>query len=298
MKVYLSNGPSFVKDIKMIGSILKLRTLSCFLLLLSNLSCIKGVEEPTFRYVTAYNKEGQLMRTEDIEKTSVNVLKPIIFIINGLDKGAAKSDAWYKDLMEEYLERQVHNVFLVDWKFDSKSHASNQTQSTGFFVGEFIRVIFNKTGESYLDIHLVGVLAGSRVAAVAGKRVLELTGRKVNRITALDPTYYLINDENAKIDIGDANFVDVVHSDLSKFGKFPEEGHVRFYLDDEECRKDFTELIATKLFASSINSDKFKGVKCGSVEDFKKGKCEKNESVVFGENVDKSARGDYFVAVC
>ncbi|XP_044258124.1 lipase member H-like [Tribolium madens] len=279
-------------------SVVKFAKLLFCIALFCSVLCVKGVDEPTFRYVTAYNKEGRLLRSEDIEKTTVNVLKPIIFIINGVDKPEGKSDAWYKDLMEEYLSKQVHNVFLVDWEFDSKFYSSNQTQSIGFFLSEFIETLFNKTGESYLDIHLVGVLAGSRVAAVAGKRVLELTGRKVNRITALDPTYYLINDENTKTDIRDANFVDVVYSDLSKFAKLPEEGHVRFYIDDKKCKEDFGKLMPVKLFAKSINSNKFEGVECESVENFKEGKCDQNKSIVFGENVDRNARGNYFVNAC
>lgn len=39
-------------------------------------------------------------------------------------------------------------------------------------------------------------------------------------------------------------------------------------------------------------------MKCGDVEDFKEGKCEGNEKIVFGEDVDKNARGDYFVDAC
>jgi len=260
--------------------------------------CLSDDTEPTFRHVTSYNKVGRLLTKENLEKNTVNVLKPIIFIINGLDQQDVEGDAWYKDLMDEYLEKQIHNVFLVDWKFDSKSHASNQFQSTGYSVADFIQVMFDKTREPVLDIHLVGVLAGSQVAGIAGKRLSELTSKKVNRITALDPTYYLINDKNADLGRENANFVDVVHSNTKKFGKLKQDGDVRFYVVDEDCIEDFGKLKAVKVFAKSINSDKFRGVKCESVEDFKAGKCRKNDSVVFGENVDKAARGNYFVAAC
>lgn len=55
-----------------------------------------------------------------------------------------------------------------------------------------------------------------------------------------------------------------------------------------------------KIFAESINSDKFKGVKCDTFLDFENGKCRENktDSILFGENVNKSARGNYFVDVC
>lgn len=171
-------------------------------------SVIIGIDKPTFRYVTAYNKEGRLIRPENIERTTINVLKPIIFLINDADKPEDN----LKPLTEAYLSKQLHNVFLVSW---------NSPESTGIFLSEFISNLFNKTRESYLDIHLVGVSAGSYVAA-------ELT-RKVNRITAIDPTSDVI--------LKNANFVDVVYSDLSKFGKLKQEGHVRFYLDSRNCKK-------------------------------------------------------------
>lgn len=61
---------------------------------------------------------------------------------------------------------------------------------------------------------------------------------------------------------------------------------------------DFGKPKAVEAFAKAINSRKFKGIKCESVQDFRAGKCVKNEGVVFGESVDKTARGNYFVSVC
>lgn len=195
------------------------------------LSVIKRTEEPTFRYVTAYNKEGKLLRKEDIEKTTVDVLKPIIFLINGLDKREASSDMWCKDLLEGYLEKQIQNVFLVEWHFDPKlPNLVKKIQSTGTYLAEFISGIFSKTKETYLDIHLIGVLVGSQVAAVAGERLWELAGRKVNRITALNPNYYVIN---MGIDIRNANFIDVVYN-AKELGQ---DGHVRFYVDGRNCKE-------------------------------------------------------------
>lgn len=195
------------------------------------LSVIKHAEEPTFRYVTAYNKKGKILRREDIEKTTVDVLKPIIFLINGLDKREASGDMWCKDLLEGYLKKQIQNLFLVEWHFDPKfPNPVKEIQSTGTYLAEFISGIFNKTKETYLDIHLIGVLVGSQVAAVAGERLWELAGRKVNRITALNPNYYVIN---MGIDIRNANFIDVVYN-ARELGH---DGHVRFYVDGRNCKE-------------------------------------------------------------
>lgn len=67
---------------------------------------------PTFQYVTSYNKEGRFMTKDDIEKESVNVLKPIIFIIGGLTNADKKGNSWSTDLRDAYLEKLIHNVFV------------------------------------------------------------------------------------------------------------------------------------------------------------------------------------------
>lgn len=185
--------------------------------------------------MTAYNKEGRFLTKENLEKHTVNVLNPVVFIINGVNKTEFPGNVWFESLMEGYLEKQVNNVFLVDWKFDPKW---NRIESTGNALADFIHCLFNRTGESYLDIHLVAVLAGSQVASVAGKRLSDLISQQVNRITALDPTYYLINDGNVKLGGENANFSDAIFSDLGEFHKNndKEYGNARFYVDDEECK--------------------------------------------------------------
>ncbi|KAJ8927622.1 hypothetical protein NQ314_019900 [Rhamnusium bicolor] len=202
----------------------------------------------------------------------------------------------------------INSSFTVDWNLTPplESASINKAHSIGLAVADFIATIFNKTGETYLDIHLVGISLGCEVAASAARHVSELSGRKINRITGLDPTYYLINDggDLRKLSAKNADFVDVVHTNLSKrTGELEQIGHVDFYVDDlgDNCNTKgkysikCDPLKSITLFAKSVNSNDIKAKKCDSLEDFREGVCENKEQVTFGEMVDKNVRGKYFL---
>ncbi|XP_018579052.1 lipase member H [Anoplophora glabripennis] len=268
--------------------------------LLKSQAVLSETREPTFKYVTSYNKEGRFMTKDDIEKLSVNVLKPIIFIIGGLTNTDKKNDSWSTDLQDAYLEKLVHNVFIVDWCLPAPPESSsiNKAHSAGLAVADFIATIFNKTEEDYLNIHLVGVSLGCEVAASAAERLRDLSGRKINRITGLDPAYYLINDkgEQRKLAAGNADFVDVVHTNLTDICE--QIGHADFCVDDVGINKgplDDSKPKSVALFATSVNSNDIRATKCDNIENFRSGACNNSERVTFGENIDISAQGKYYM---
>lgn len=148
----------------------------------------------------------------------------------------------------------------MDWDLPSppESASIKKAHSAGSTVADFIATIFNKTGEDYLSIRLVGVSLGCEVAASAALRFQELSRRKINRITGLDPAYYLISNkgEPMKLSPESADFVDVVHTNLDEtFGKSKQIGHVDFFVDHLEgimastCFKNFYKTIRTNKFS-------------------------------------------------
>lgn len=48
------------------------------------------------------------------------------------------------------------------------------------------------------------------------------------------------------------------------------------------------------LFAKSISTNDMKATSCQDYATFILGKCEDNENIIFGENVNKTAKGEYF----
>ena len=78
------------------------------------------------------------------------------------------------------------------------------------------------------SLHLVGLSLGAQMAGVTGQNVQ--SGR-ITRITGLDPAGPLFKKwpKYLRLDSGDAEFVDVVHTDAGIFG-FPRAiGHADFW---------------------------------------------------------------------
>lgn len=78
---------------------------------------------------------------------------------------------------------------------------------------------------------------GSQLASFIGKSMFELTGNKIGRITALDPAGPAWSNEDMhpqkeRLCPDDANFVDVIHTDIYYSGFTAPIGHVDFYPND------------------------------------------------------------------
>lgn len=65
------------------------------------------------------------------------------------------------------------------------------------------------------DFHIIGHSLGAHIAGYAGEKLISLDNGKLGRITALDPAQPLFQDmpEFVRLDPGDAEFVDVIHTD-------------------------------------------------------------------------------------
>ena len=65
------------------------------------------------------------------------------------------------------------------------------------------------------DFHIVGHSLGAHIGGYAGEKLISLNQGKLGRITALDPAQPLFQDmpEFVRLDPGDADFVDVIHTD-------------------------------------------------------------------------------------
>lgn len=261
-----------------------------------------GLADPKFTYLTSYDSQGRIMKRDDIEKNSVNVLKPIVFIIG---EPETEADVEINELISAFLRKQIHNVFKVGLSKNSENGTEKISDSKE--IADFINTIYSKTEEKYLHIRLVGLAAGFSVAVGAAVGISDAQGgRKVDRITGIDPPYPANENGGPPSPSSqgryeeNANLVDVVHSNLLKFdGRLVRLGHVDFYVDDEICDqvkdKGCGRLDAIKLYTKSINSENLRAVKCSSAEDYKNKKCDKNDQILFGENLPSNAEGTYIV---
>ena len=67
------------------------------------------------------------------------------------------------------------------------------------------------------DFHIIGHSLGAHIAGYAGEKLISMSREtgKLGRITALDPAQPLFQNtpEFVRLDPGDAEFVDVIHTD-------------------------------------------------------------------------------------
>lgn len=74
---------------------------------------------------------------------------------------------------------------------------------------------------------------GSHMSAFIGKYMLKFSGKKLGRITALDPAGPKFENAVISPDLRlcetDADFVDIVHTDIQFYGYTAPIGHVDFY---------------------------------------------------------------------
>jgi pancreatic triacylglycerol lipase len=111
------------------------------------------------------------------------------------------------------------NVVIVDWGHGSGwpyTQAAANTRVVGAEVAKLIEFLVAEGRANIANFHLIGHSLGAHVAGYAGEA---LTG--LGRITGLDPAEpnFKHTDTRARLDPGDANFVDVIHTDGSTFNE-------------------------------------------------------------------------------
>lgn len=182
-----------------------------------------------------------------------------------------------RDLKNSYLARGDFNVIVVDWSAVSSpyyQYARYRVDTTGIAVSRFIDWInFN-----YSALHLVGYDLGAHIAGIAGKNTVR--GR-INRIIGLDPAKPLFNEYTSsnRLSVGDANLVEVFHSNGDQLGIFTPIGDLDFYINDgrtqAECastNNDCSYYRSVITFSRLLNGqNNYVVVPCGSIGEIASG---------------------------
>ncbi|KAK7792677.1 hypothetical protein R5R35_012521 [Gryllus longicercus] len=220
------------------------------------------------------------------------------------------------NIYKAFLRRGGSNVLAVDWGRLATAPcypaAVFNTLQAGRCTGEFLVALARRVPQlSLARVHAVGFSLGAHVAAFASNAVHEATGARLGRITGLDPALPLFATlkKTWKLDASDADFVDVLHTNVGVFGKIEAVGHADFYFNggtvqpacsDHQNVPLCSHLLANIYFAESIESDiGFWGTHCPSYYQYVVGWCSVldsgSERVIVGEHCNSSTRGVYFV---
>ncbi|KAM4795631.1 LOW QUALITY PROTEIN: lipase member I [Rhinophrynus dorsalis] len=216
----------------------------------------------------------------------LNVTRKTIFITHGY-RPTGSPPVWIDAIVEKFLAIQDFNVIVVDWNRGATTviyhTAAGKTRKVAEILREFIDYILAQGG-SLDNIYMVGVSLGAHISGFVGK----MYNGAIGRITGLDPAGPLFNGKppEERLHYTDAQFVDVVHSDIDGLGYKENLGHIDFYpnggTDQPGCPK--TILAGSEyfkcdhqrsvfLYMSSLTQCNVVTFPCDNYKDYRIGKC-------------------------
>ncbi|KAM3869201.1 lipase member H-like [Diretmus argenteus] len=239
-------------------------------------------------YTSANVTCGRLLSHSNLSAhPEFNLLRTTTFVIHGY-RPTGSPPVWLQNITELLLARKDMNVIVVDWNRGAANlnyfKAVDNTRKAGDNLTAFIEKM-QEHGASLSSIHLIGISLGAHISGFIGAK---LDG-KIGRITALDPAGPKFTDTppEDRLDPTDAQFVDVLHTDIDALGFRKPLGHIDFYAnggtDQPGCpRTIFSGKSYFKcdhqrsllLFLDSLNQTcTSRAFPCSSYKDFLDGQC-------------------------
>nr|XP_040036242.1 lipase member H isoform X1 [Gasterosteus aculeatus aculeatus]XP_040036243.1 lipase member H isoform X1 [Gasterosteus aculeatus aculeatus]XP_040036244.1 lipase member H isoform X1 [Gasterosteus aculeatus aculeatus] len=197
---------------------------------------------------------GTLVSHSDLSKhPQFNVSRPTTFVIHGF-RPTGSPPAWIQNLTKLLLARADHNVIMVDWNhgaanvnyFKAVENTRKAAENLTAFV-EMMKVFEHslrppmcvachptngpnrpqERGASLGSVHMIGVSLGAHLSGFVGANM----NGSIGRITALDPAgpQFTGSSPENRLDPSDAQFVDVLHTDMDALGFREPLGHIDFY---------------------------------------------------------------------
>uniref|UniRef100_A0A1I8Q014 Lipase domain-containing protein n=1 Tax=Stomoxys calcitrans TaxID=35570 RepID=A0A1I8Q014_STOCA len=179
------------------------------------------------------------------------------------------------------------------------------TEAVGAFVAEGIVKLVKKI--PLKNIYLIGHSLGAQMVGKAGRQFTNLTGQYIPRITGLDPANPCFNEGEVLSGIlrGDADFVDIIHTNPGVLGKKEPRGNVDFYVEGygpikPRCTKfGCSHKRAVKYYTESVypgHESDFLAKRCNSLISLNTGRCDGPEYPM-GFATPSNLNGKFFLNV-
>lgn len=174
-------------------------------------------------------------------------------------------------------------------------------------IGEILAPAINVLTK-YIDlskIHVMGHSLGAHIAGATGRYFQDFSNKSLPRITGLDPARPCFNQGEALSGLGrgDADLVDIIHSNSDGLGKKEPIGDVDFYPNgvkvlmpgcfDISCSHG----MAWRYYAESVlpgNENAFLATRCNSLKSYSQKKCN-YKPIPMGYATPATAKGNYFL---
>lgn len=181
----------------------------------------------------------------------------------------------------------------------------------GRHVAEILADLIS-SGLNPSTLELLGFSLGGHTVSFVARHFQKITGQNVSRITALEPSgpcFRWLGPED-RLDASNADFVEVIHTNIDGFGMALPMGHVDFYVNGGEYQPSDLNLFACAttcshfrvLFlwhAALVYPKKFIAMKCKSVHQAREAKCYDNVPLEYnylGLDVDVNKQGIFYLS--
>lgn len=243
-------------------------------------------------YTSAGQGEAERVTSRNIASSSFDASRPTKIIIHGFGDSVARGE-WMRQLKDLFLEREAANVILADVsRANPPVYAVAVTNAR--VVAREVASLIKASGVAPSNVHIVGQSLGAQTAGLVGKK---FSGDQIGHITGLDPAGPMFQGRSTRSKLwrSDAQFVDIVHTDMAHVGVMPLGtseacGHADFYINGGKYQPgcvgkrltgDFRERIACdhirsiQYYLASFNRSEPvpRAFECSSWEKFQAGEC-------------------------
>ncbi|XP_038218280.1 pancreatic lipase-related protein 2-like [Zerene cesonia] len=216
-------------------------------------------------------------------------------------------------LTNEYIARG-YNVILIDNQRFATVHyflATRLMRPVGKHVAEVL-VELSKFGLDPSKLELLGFSLGGQTVSYIARNYQQFTGRNISRITALEPAgpCFRTLKSTERLDASNADFVQVIHTNIDGYGMANRMGHVDFYVNGGEfqpadinffpCTATCSHFRVLALWAMAMkNPTKFIAIKCKNIQEARDEKCYDKVPLVtnvMGPEIDLNKQGVFYLA--
>ncbi|CAH2056882.1 unnamed protein product, partial [Iphiclides podalirius] len=213
---------------------------------------------------------------------------------------------------KEYVARG-YNVILVDNQRFATVHyflASRLMRPVGLHVAEVLAQL-TQSGLDPSRLELLGFSLGAHTASYTAKNYQLLTGRNISRIYGLEPAGPCFRDLGSadRLAASDADFVQVVHTNIDGFGMAARMGHVDFYVNGGEFQPSDLNLFPCTTTCSHFkvlfywlaalrHPDGFVAIQCESIQQARDASCygRAPQTNLMGPNADDTKPGIFYLS--
>ncbi|XP_037050745.1 pancreatic lipase-related protein 2-like [Bradysia coprophila] len=238
-----------------------------------------AIADTAFLLFTRRNPtNSQLLHISDmnvIRNSFFDSGRPTRFLIHGMFGN--RNSALNTIVQPALLQAGDFNVIVVDWGEGALTNVMVNARFVGAALAYFLDNLQNAGLMNFNQLTLIGHSMGAHISGFAGKKI---RGR-INTIIGLDAADVGdINDPSTRIDAGDAEYVELIQTEIVFWGIPAPIGHANFYpaggTSQPNCggSQVCDHMIAIDYFAESLSTpNRFYAQRCLNMDQMRANAC-------------------------